>query len=105
MEVFQRLSRVCLAIALLTGTVGSAEAASASDYNPRAEGDGKFVIGPEYHTDPDLTDRGNPKGKSFEFQMPLANSKLFPGNDSTLDPVKKPVRKERKISVYVPATY
>ena len=62
-------------------------------------------IGPEYKIDPDLTDRGNPKGKNFEFVMPLAGSKIFPGDDKTLEPDKKAVRKERKIFVYVPAAY
>jgi len=72
--------------------------------NPGSEGNGNFVIGPDYTIDPDLTDRGNPKGKYFEFSMRLADSKIFRGDDSTLDP-KKPVRKERKIFVYVPAAY
>jgi enterochelin esterase-like enzyme len=36
--------------------------------------------------------------------MPLAESKIFPGTDATLDP-KKEVRKERKIFVYIPAAY
>lgn len=67
-------------------------------------GNGDFVIGPDYHIDPDLTDQGNPKGKSFEFSMPLAKSKIFDGKDTTLDP-KKDVRTERKISVYIPAAY
>lgn len=65
---------------------------------------GSFVIGPEYRLDPDLTDRGNPKGQLFEFKMLLAESKLFDGRDTTLDP-RKPVRKERLISVYIPAAY
>lgn len=69
-----------------------------------ADGNGDFVIGPDYELDPDLTDRGNPKGRSFEFSMALADSKIFRGDDSTLDP-KKPVRKERTIFVYVPAAY
>ena len=73
--------------------------------NPGTEGDGNFVIGPDYRIDPDLTDKGNPKGKSFEFSMPLAESKIFRGDDSTLDPVRKPIRKERKINVYIPAAY
>lgn len=71
---------------------------------PSTEGNGDIVIGPEYKVDPDLTDKGNPKGKSFEFSMRLADSKIFRGDDSTLDPTK-PVRKERKIFVYVPAAY
>jgi enterochelin esterase-like enzyme len=37
--------------------------------------------------------------------MALAESKIFPGTDSTLEPEKKAVRKERKIFVYVPAGY
>jgi len=83
----------------------SAKAAVPYAENPGAEGDGKYTIGPEYKIDPDLTDKGNPKGKSFEFTMLLADSKIFRGDDSTLEPDKKPVRKERKIYVYVPAAY
>ncbi len=69
------------------------------------EGDGEFTIGPDYTTDKDLTDLGNPKGKSFEFTMKLADSKFFRGDDKTLEPEKKAVRTERKIFVYVPAAY
>lgn len=72
--------------------------------SPGEEGNGNIVVGPEYPIDPDLTDKGNPKGKQFEFTMKLADSKIFPGTDSTLDP-KKPVRVQRKIVVYVPAAY
>lgn len=63
-----------------------------------------LVVGPEYRIDPDLTDKGNPKGKRFEFIMKLADSKIFPGTDATLDSAKK-VNVERKIYVYVPAAY
>src|SRR5438105_3489808 len=97
---------------LLSALVGSASlatsrciAAEFPDEKPGAEGDGKVTVGPAYQIDPDLTDRGNPKGKSFEFTMRLADSKIFPGNDSTLNPEKKQVRKERRIFVYVPAAY
>jgi enterochelin esterase family protein len=72
--------------------------------NLAADANGNFVIGPNYKIDPDLTDKGNPKGKSFEFKMRLADSKIFRGDDTTLDS-KKDVRKERKIFVYVPASY
>ena len=87
--------------------VCATRAADSKNYteSPGAEGDGRITIGPAYKTDPDLTDLGNPKGKSFEFSMPLANSKIFPGTDTTLEPDKKPVRKERKIFVYIPAAY
>ncbi len=70
-----------------------------------SEGDGEVTVGPDYTTDKDLTDLGNPKGKSFEFKMKLADSKIFRGDDKTLEPDKKPVLTERKISVYVPAAY
>jgi len=73
--------------------------------NPGTEGDGNHVVGPNYAIDPDLTDRGNPKGKRFEFTMRLADSKIFRGDDPTLEPAKKAVRSERKIFVYIPAAY
>lgn len=69
-----------------------------------ASGNGDYTIGPEYRLDPLLTDLGNPKGKSFEFSMPLAESKIFQGTDKTLEP-RKAVRTERKIFVYIPAAY
>jgi enterochelin esterase-like enzyme len=83
----------------------SSKAAEPYSEDPGTDGDGKFTIGPTYKMDPDLSDQGNPKGKAFEFTMKLADSKIFPGNDATLDREKKPVRKERKIFVYVPAAY
>lgn len=73
--------------------------------NPGSEGDGSFTVGPEYKIERDLTDLGNPKGKYFEFTMRLADSKIFRGDDTTLEPAKKAVRTERKIFVYVPAAY
>jgi enterochelin esterase-like enzyme len=65
---------------------------------------GDVVIGPDYTTDPDLTDKGNAKGKSFTFTMRLADSKIFRGDDSTLTK-KRSIRTERKIFVYVPNAY
>jgi enterochelin esterase-like enzyme len=99
----------CACIGLILGLTGPAahEGCAAETYteNPGTEGDGDFTIGPEYKLDPDLTDKGNPKGKSFEFSMLLADSKIFRGDDKTLEPDKKAVRKSRKIFVYVPAAY
>ncbi len=83
----------------------SAHAIEPPAENPGSEGDGEIIVGPEYSTDKDLTDLGNPKGKSFEFTMKLADSKIFKGDDKTLEPEKKKVRTERKISVYIPAAY
>jgi len=91
-------------IALLL-QAGHLTAAESYKEDPGSEGNGSFTIGPEYKTDPDLTDRGNPQGKSFEFSMPLADSKIFKGDDTTLQPEKKAVNKTRKIYVYVPAAY
>lgn len=73
--------------------------------NPGVEGDGNHIVGPEYKIDRDLTDLGNPKGQYFEFTMKLADSKIFRGDDKTLEPEKKKVRTERKVFVYVPAGY
>ena len=96
----------CFAIVSFIGLLArAATAAESYTENPGAEGDGKFTVGPEYKVDPDLTDRGNSKGKSFEFSMSLADSKIFRGDDSTLEPQRKAVRRERKIFVYVPAAY
>jgi enterochelin esterase-like enzyme len=94
---------------VLAGLIGlsawSSQAADDYTEHPGTEGNGKFTVGPDYKIDPDLTDQGNPKGKRFEFKMPLAESKIFRGDDKTLEPEKKAVRKERKIFVYVPAAY
>ena len=89
-------------IGLLAHTGKAAESYSE---HPGTEGEGKYTIGPEYKIDPDLADQGNPKGKYFEFTLRLADSKIFRGDDSTLEPEKKAVRKERQIFVYVPAAY
>ena len=97
------VSRLCLIVCV--GVV-SAPALADDGYTetPGTEGNGNFRIGPSYKIDPDLTDQGNPKGKYFEFSMRLADSKIFRGDDSTLD-TKKDVREQRKIFVYIPAAY
>ncbi len=90
---------------LLSLTVLTARAIEPPAENPGSEGDGEVTVGPDYTTDKDLTDLGAPKGKAFEFKMALADSKIFRGDDKTLEPDKKAIRTERKISVYVPAAY
>ncbi len=98
-------SRFCVvSIALVGLSSNSTIADEPYTEKPGTEGNGNVVIGPDYAIDPDLTDRGNPKGKYFEFSMPLSYSKIFRGDDATLDS-RKSVRKERKIFVYVPAAY
>ncbi|HEY6169416.1 MAG TPA: alpha/beta hydrolase-fold protein [Verrucomicrobiae bacterium] len=97
---------ICLCLVSIAGLAAhTARAAESYTENPGSEGDGHFTVGPQYKIDPDLADRGNPKGKYFEFTMRLADSKIFRGDDHTLEPAKKPVRAERKIFVYVPAAY
>ncbi len=93
--------------ALFVGLLVFGRAAPLAGYteNPGNEGDGDHIIGPDYALDPDLTDKGNPKGRNFEFTMKLADSKIFRGDDRTLEPKKKAVRNERRIFVYVPAAY
>jgi enterochelin esterase-like enzyme len=100
---FRPLAAVCLNMSsLLTAALWAVEPPAE---NPGKEGDGQFMEGPEYRLDRDLTDLGNPKGKAFTFTMKLADSKIFRGDDKTLEPDKKAVRTERKISVYIPAAY
>jgi enterochelin esterase-like enzyme len=94
----------CLSISLVGLSSGSVFPDETYRETPGVEGNGDVVVGPDYTIDPDLTDRGNPKGKYFEFAMRLADSKIFRGDDSTLDP-KKAAREQRKIFVYVPAAY
>ena len=96
--------RYLFSVALIGLLSVSSATAQEKPENPGNEGNGDVVISPEYKTDVDLTDRANPKGKSFEFSMKLADSKIFKGDDSTLEPKKK-VREQRKIFVYIPAAY
>ena len=96
---------VCFCLIALISLFNPAFAAESYTENPGSDGDGNSTVGAEYTTDKDLTDLGNPKGKYFEFTMKLADSKIFRGDDKTLEPEKKKVRTERKIFVYVPAAY
>ncbi len=102
---FRTAAGLCFPVfAILAMASTSALSDDTPTEKPGTKGNGKVVIGPDYTLDPDLTDRGNPKGKDFQFTMPLAESKIFRGDDATLEP-RKSVRKERKISVYIPAAY
>jgi len=72
--------------------------------DPGTVGDGDSMVGPTYTTQTELTDHGNPKGKAFQFTMPLAQSAFYTGSDPALD-ANKPAITTRQISVYVPAKY
>lgn len=71
-----------------------------------SEGDGDITIGPDYAKDPDLTDKGKPKGKRFTFTMTSENS-IYKGTDSTLSKPWKDGKTvfNRGITVYVPDQY
>jgi len=97
--------RLLTACALGVLAVSSSSGEEESSESAGRIGNGNHSVGPEYRIDPDLTDLGNPKGKHFEFKLALADSKIFRGDDETLEPEKKAVRKERRIFVYVPAAY
>src|ERR1044071_3884198 len=83
----------CLPTFNLIGLLAqAAKTAGSHTENPGVERDGKDTIGPEYKVNPDLTDRGHPKGKYFECKLRVADRKIFRGDDSTLEPEKKPLR-------------
>ena len=108
MQIKNHFVLKCLSGVYSIALLGISASNGISDDNyverPGTDGNGNHVVGPEYSLDPDLADKGNPKGKLFQFTVPLADSKIFRGDDSTLE-ARKTVRKERKISVYVPAAY
>ena len=62
-----------LLISLLSLWASSALSDESYTEKPGTEGNGNLVIGPEYQVDPDLTDRGSPKGKYFEFYTESAH--------------------------------
>ncbi|MES1166182.1 MAG: alpha/beta hydrolase-fold protein, partial [Verrucomicrobiota bacterium] len=70
--------------------------------DPGTAGDGDFMI-TAGTTQPDLTDRGAPKGKRFTFVMDSTKSAIFNGSDKTVNASERELT--RQISVYVPAQY
>jgi iron(III)-enterobactin esterase len=87
------------------GGGGAGGAGSDKIHDVSADGDGKITIGPNYTKDPDLTDLGNPQGKSFQFTFKASQSNIFKGDDPTLtDPVTNQDW-GRSVNIYVPALY
>jgi len=82
------------------GAAGSGSGGGAPEVS--SEGDGDFTVGPTYTDDPNLSDRGKPKGQKFSFSMKLADSQIYKGDDPT---VTKPVLTSRSVTVYVPNKY
>jgi iron(III)-enterobactin esterase len=83
---------------------GSTGNGGQSPSDPGTVGDGDSMVGPKYTTQTELMDHGNPKGKTFQFTMPLTQSGFYTGKDTALDS-SKPAITTRQISVYVPAKY
>jgi enterochelin esterase family protein len=86
---------------------GGNDAATTRD--PGTTGDGDFTVGPTYTKDPDLTDKGAPKGRLFGgpdnlIVLRSSDSQIFKGTDSTLLPQNQHAF-TRNIQVYVPARY
>jgi enterochelin esterase-like enzyme len=71
--------------------------------DPGFAGDGDFSID-TFAIQPDLTNRGQPVGRTFTFVMDSTTSVIFDGSDATLQP-GKPRLLTRNIVVYVPAQY
>ena len=84
------------------GMAGSPGGGTAPLPEVGTDGDGDSMVGPTYTNQKELSDQGNPKGKSFSFTMQLASSKFFDGKDPTLTSAASTTR---GINVYVPAKY
>lgn len=66
------------------------------------EGDGDFTIS-DLKTQPELTDKGAPRGKRYSFTMDSSKSVIYDGKDKTLDQGTR--SRTRGITVYIPAKY
>ncbi|MEX0982053.1 MAG: alpha/beta hydrolase-fold protein [Bacteroidales bacterium] len=62
------------------------------------------IVGPDYTPDSLLADLNNPWGSQFEFELSFDEGCIYAGDDPALDP-EQPLRKNRKIYVYIPAAY
>ena len=71
-------------------------------FDPGTTGDGDFTV-TTLTMQPDLTDKGAPKGKRFQFIMDSTKSTIFDGKDPTVIASQRQLT--RLISVYVPAQY
>jgi enterochelin esterase-like enzyme len=57
------------------------------------------MVGPNYQTQPELTNQGKPRGKSFSVSV---TSKIFDGKDPG---IRSPINVTRTVQAYVPAQY
>jgi iron(III)-enterobactin esterase len=101
MTILHYTSLACTLAILMTSSVLSETPARPLDRivitPPTAEGDGDFVIGPDYTKAPEMNVKeGVPKGTIHEFKMSSTDSKIYPGLTGPY---------ERAVSVYVPSQY
>lgn len=94
-----------LAAIAMSAFATAAVAATAPAATTPVPTNGSFEVGPNYTRDPRTTNLGAPKGKTFSFNLKLADSKIFRGDDPTLDRQRFPIRTVRQVTVYVPAGY
>src|ERR1017187_9068402 len=89
--------------------------------NAPANADGNFTLGPTHNPAPEMTAHdGVPQGTVYDFTMPSADSKIYPGiareagTFGTLDPndpaklivtTSHPAPYTRRVAVYVPKQY
>jgi iron(III)-enterobactin esterase len=85
------------------GAFDAGLADAGSEIDAGTEGDGDFTID-MFSTQPELTDKGAPRGLMFSFVMDSNRSRIFDGKDATLIP-SKPRSLTRQIQVYIPANY
>jgi enterochelin esterase-like enzyme len=72
--------------------------------DPGTEGDGDFTNGPTFTNSPDFVTKNVPHGRIFNFTMSSADSKIYMGTDSTLNPENQHAF-TRAVSVYIPTQY
>jgi enterochelin esterase family protein len=86
-------------VACVATQLGAAEPKKKPGKEPAisSEGDGDFIIGPDYAKAPEMNAKDNvPKGTVSDFKMLSAESRLYPGLTGSY---------ERRVWVYVPKQY
>jgi iron(III)-enterobactin esterase len=82
-------------------TMATPPVASGVD-DPGTAGDGDFTV-TTLTMQPELTNRGAPQGRRFQFVMDSTRSTIFDGSDATVNPAERHLT--RQVTVYIPAQY
>ncbi len=89
------LAGACLLPLVLAAPVAAASAATAAAVSK--DGDGDFIIGPDYTPDPANSPKdGVPRGTTQNFELKSSDSKIYPGLKGAYT---------RKVAVYIPKQY